>query len=46
MESVTGERCIELMKEQFPRFSSYSEVYIREHGADSRKRECLLNLRI
>jgi hypothetical protein len=35
MEPITGERCIELMKEQFPKFPSYWEAYLREHGADN-----------
>jgi hypothetical protein len=34
MEKITGERCIELLKENFPKFSPYWENYIREWGPD------------
>ncbi len=32
MEKITGERCIELMKEIFPNFSSYWDSYIEDYG--------------
>lgn len=35
MKQITGERCIELMKEKFPGFLSYWEAYIRDFGADN-----------
>lgn len=35
MKKITGKKCIELMKEKFPKFISYWESYIREHGADN-----------
>ena len=34
MEAITSERCIELMKENFPKFISYWETYISDHGSD------------
>lgn len=34
MEPITEKRCIELMKEKFPKFHSYWETYIRDHGSD------------
>ena len=34
MEEITGEKCIELMKEKFPKFLSYWKSYIRDHGSD------------
>ncbi len=35
MKQITGERCIELMKEKFPGFLSYWEAYIRDFGSDN-----------
>jgi len=34
MEKITGERCIELMKENFPKFSTYWDSYIENYGSD------------
>ncbi len=34
MEPITEKRCIGLMKENFPKFHSYWETYIRNHGSD------------
>lgn len=34
MEQITEERCIELMKENFPKFTAYWETYIRRFGSD------------
>lgn len=34
MEKITSERCIELMKEKFPKFPTYWEAYIRDFGSD------------
>jgi hypothetical protein len=34
VEKITGERCIELMKETFPNFSSYWDAYIVDYGSD------------
>ncbi len=33
MEKITGENCIELMKERFPGFLPYWESYIRDSGS-------------
>jgi hypothetical protein len=35
MKQITGEKCIELMKEKFPRFLSYWKDYIKDHGTDN-----------
>lgn len=35
MKEVSGEKCIELIKEKFPRFLPYWESYIKEHGEDN-----------
>lgn len=35
MKQITGERCIELMKEKFPGFLSYWEAYIRDFGSEN-----------
>jgi hypothetical protein len=34
MEKITGERCIELMKEYFPNLSTHWDSYIQSHGSD------------
>jgi len=34
MERITEERCIELMKEKFPKLLPYLEAYIRYFGSD------------
>jgi hypothetical protein len=34
MEQITEERCIALMKQKFPKFSTYWENYIRDFGSD------------
>jgi hypothetical protein len=34
MEKISGEKCIELMKENFPKFPAYWEAYIRDFGSD------------
>jgi hypothetical protein len=34
MDKITEERCIELMKESFPKFSKYWENHIRDFGSD------------
>ncbi|MCP5505396.1 MAG: hypothetical protein H7A38_00755 [Chlamydiales bacterium] len=34
MEEITEKRCIELMKETFPKFLPYWESYIKKHGSD------------
>lgn len=34
MKKITGEHCIELMKENFPKFLPYWESYIRDFGSD------------
>lgn len=35
MKEITEERCIELMKENFPKFLPYWEAYIRAFGSDN-----------
>ncbi len=34
MEKITSKRCIELMKEYFPNFSTYWDSYIANHDSD------------
>jgi len=34
MERITEERCIELIKEKFPKLLPYWEAYIRDFGSD------------
>ncbi len=34
MEKITGEKCIELMKEVFQKFSAYWESYVQDFGSD------------
>lgn len=35
MEKITGENCIELIKEKFPKFLPYWESYIKDFGSDN-----------
>ena len=35
MKEITEERCIELIKEKFPRFLPYWERYVKEEGLDN-----------
>lgn len=34
MEKINGEKSIELMKKNFPKFSAYWEAYVRDFGSE------------
>jgi len=35
MKKISGEKCIELIKEAFPRFLKYWKVYLKDFGSDN-----------